>query len=238
VSTTAQTSSGLKNRVFQQFSAGGKFGVGSKSSDDSQHFAQDSTQPQVQQPQISEDAKLDIIEQAISEVEAQQEVQTPVPEQPQLQPESTDPGVMAQAVAQQATQPDPSLQQPPNPTPVSKKEAYTVNSAEISADLPNGVQAVEQEPNPEIAPEIESFLEQKQENIDKLTEEIVVADNQPISKQTKFPTKPVVVVPITEEQRKKGKRKSPQFSLRWLVEWSLKIIKKFSGEVIYRQEQA
>jgi len=42
-------------------------------------------------------------------------------------------------------------------------------------------------------------------------------------------------LPITKKEDKEGRKKSPKYSFRWLVEWSHKIIKVFAGKVIYRQ---
>jgi hypothetical protein len=46
----------------------------------------------------------------------------------------------------------------------------------------------------------------------------------------------VVVLPITEEVEEAGKKKNPNFSIRWLVEWSQRIIKMFAGKVVYKRE--
>lgn len=97
-----------------------------------------------------------------------------------------------------------------------------------------GITYVEHEPQPEIPVEVESFLKRVDDSADKISQEIVLADSNLSTQNQKHPTQPVIVVPITPEIEKQAKRKSPKFSIVWLVEWSRKIIKKFLGQVIYR----
>lgn len=98
-----------------------------------------------------------------------------------------------------------------------------------------GIQAVEQTPPKELPPEVEKYI-QKVEDKQQLPQEVVVAQNdQQLPADNDYVSQPVVVLPITPEIEKLGKRKSPKFSIRWLIEWSKKIIKMFSGKVIYRQ---
>ena len=98
-----------------------------------------------------------------------------------------------------------------------------------------GVQVVEQEVSPEIPVEVESFIE-KAETSGHLPQEITIAGDQitttPVQKVAK---QPVIVLPISEEIEKKGARKGIKFSLRWLVEWSRKIMKMFVGRVVYKE---
>ncbi|MFZ5376346.1 MAG: hypothetical protein ACOZAN_01595 [Patescibacteria group bacterium] len=120
----------------------------------------------------------------------------------------------------------------------AKKETF---DAAVGPDLSQedggkGVQYVETEPSPEISPEIEAYLQKVEQSQDQLPQEIVVADgsiDQPVGHAR--PSKPVVVLPITQEIEEEGQKKSPVFSIRWLVEWSQKIMKMFVGRVIYRQ---
>lgn len=48
--------------------------------------------------------------------------------------------------------------------------------------------------------------------------------------------KPVVVLPITAKSREEAKFKSTKYSVKWLWEWSQKIIKMFAGAVVYKEE--
>lgn len=149
----------------------------------------------------------------------------------------------AQVVPQTITAVVPDPLNPPNPTPVgqAKKEVYKPGPALAEApaptpEYPAGVQAVEQEKTPEISPEVESFMQRAEQQPDQLPQEIVIADNQEISSVAHHPKQPVVVLPITVQDQVDGKNKDYKFSIRWLVEWSVKIMKKFSGKVIYREE--
>lgn len=245
MSKTTTKASGLISGLRSGFSSGAGFNLSGKKkkgpvTDDQTQTTQvvsDNAlvQPlpsQTQQTQIPQSEQLAALDQVINQVEAERETT------------STDP---LEAVAQAVPQVVSSVQDPlnpPNPSPVGsiKKEAMVVGSG-VAVEVPaqnveqvGGVQTVEQERTPEISPEVESFLEHAKEQSDHLPQEIVVADNQEVSAVTHHPKKPVIVLPITPEEQKKGGKKSPKLSIRWLVEWSVKMMKKFSGEVIYREE--
>ena len=98
-----------------------------------------------------------------------------------------------------------------------------------------GIQHVEQEKNVEISPEVESFITKVAEHTDQLPQEIVIADQTSPVPTTKYLATPVIILPITPEIEKAGAKKAPQFSVRWLVEWSRKLMKAFAGRVIYRE---
>jgi hypothetical protein len=193
---------------------------------------QTQVQPQAVQPQISQTEQLDTLSQVVDQVEAER-----------VTPQADPLGAVAQAVPQVVDALHDPLN-PPNPSPVgaAKKEALIVGSGVAvespapTVEHPGGVQTVEQERVPEISPEVESFLQHSKEQSEHLPQEIVVADNQEVSAVTHHQKKPVIVLPITEEEQKKGKNKSTKLSVRWLVEWSVKLMKKFSGKVIYREE--
>ena len=98
-----------------------------------------------------------------------------------------------------------------------------------------GITYVEQEPQPEIPVEVESFLKRVDDSADKIRQEIVLADAQLATQNQKHPAKPVIVLPITPAIEKSAQGKSTKFSVVWLVEWSRKIIKKFLGRVVYKE---
>jgi len=154
------------------------------------------------------DKKLDLFESALAEVEAQRQFQSvDSPQQP------------AQLVQSLVS--------------AGRKEAspVDVNAIEQTANI----QYVETEKSPELSPEVEKYINEVREDQAKAPREIVIADvTQDLPVDNQYVAEPVIVLPITPEIEKKGKRKSPKFSLRWLVEWSQKIIKAFSGKVIYR----
>jgi len=163
-----------------------------------------------------------------------QQVPTPVelPAQPQPVP-----GVPAQAVISNIQNtPDPL--NPPNPAPASAKESFERPAAPDAASVDGSsgaVQAVEIEKNPELPVEVEGFLQRVEDFSAQEPQEVVIADGTSESANTNYSKRPVIVLPISKAIEKKGKRKSPQNSIRWLVEWSHKVIKMFAGKVIYRE---
>lgn len=104
-------------------------------------------------------------------------------------------------------------------------------------DLGGGVQVVEQEKNPEIPVEVESFLQRVADHHETAPTEVIIADGTSEVSTNNYPSQPVIVLPITQEEEKKGARMSTKKSFRWLVEFSQKIIRMFTGKVIYRQEE-
>jgi len=125
---------------------------------------------------------------------------------------------------------------PPNPTSSAKESrepSVTLERPQI--DMAGGLQSVEQERVAEISPEVESFIAEVEEHQDQLPQEIVIADIAAPVPTTKYLAKPVVILPITHEIEKEGAKKAPQFSVRWLVEWSRKMMKIFAGEVVYKE---
>lgn len=121
----------------------------------------------------------------------------------------------------------------------SKERAESTSSIDTAQfDAGAGVQTVEEERNPEIPVEVESFLQRVEDHQDSTPQEIVVADGTQESVQTQYIKKPVIVLPITQQDEQEGLKKSPRFSVRWLVEWSHKIIKMFTGKVIYKEDNS
>lgn len=128
---------------------------------------------------------------------------------------------------------DQTFQHPPA-TARKELEGGSVPAIEQTASL----QLVEQEKSPELSPEVEKYLQEVHKEKDQAPQEIVLADDATnLPSDNQFVSEPVLVLPITTEIEKKGKRKSPVFSIRWLVEWSQKIIKMFAGKVIYLQAE-
>ncbi|MFH2118242.1 MAG: hypothetical protein ABII10_00675 [Candidatus Paceibacterota bacterium] len=210
----------------------------------------------------STDGALDVLEKTLDEVEAtsqdQKTVQPIVQSDPVIQSQSSD-----QSPIQSPTQPTPTTQPQPDPIAVgvmtqamprvinqavdvadqqqqtsrtSKKEAAeSVSLDQIAIDAARGAQLVEAEPQPEIPPEIESYLQKVEDRKETAPQEIVIADGSQTSPNDHpYPSQPVVVLPITAEEEKVGAKKSPKFSVRWLVEWSRKLMKVFMGKIIYR----
>ncbi len=220
--------------------------------------AQPLSTPQVE-PEIDSSTRLEIIDAIVSELSATpiadvspQPSATPAADlvQPQPQPLQPQPQSAPQPAQQPAQlpqdevqQPDPQPQQPvsdtlnpPNAFGFAKEKVESTSSPDIvSPDSGAGVQYVEQEKNPEIPVEVESFLQHAEDHANQTPQEIVIADGSQPQSTKHLPKKPVFVLPITEEIEKEGEKKNPKYSIRWLVEWSHKVIKMFAGKVIYRE---
>ena len=169
------------------------------------------------------------------------------PTEPQLPPEPPEPEFptpedlqrMASAIPLAVDQATDTLN-PPTPTGSATAKEHTQPGFTIerpSVDVP-GVQLVEQLDAPEhgeLPPEVESYIEHVANHHEQLPAEIVIADQQSVPTNTQYLAKPVIVLPITPEVEKVGAHKATTFSVRWLVEWSRKIMKIFSGRVVYHQ---
>lgn len=127
---------------------------------------------------------------------------------------------------------------PPHPLP-SRSGAKEVTEATTSPDAQvvdtGPTQQVELEKTPELPVEVEGFLKKVDDLSNQKPPEIFIADGTQESAAVSYPSRPVVVLPITEEAEKVGAHKNTTFSIRWLIEWSRKIMKLFAGKVIYRQ---
>ncbi len=119
------------------------------------------------------------------------------------------------------------------------KEAPLINiTVEHPAiDQVPGLQYVETEKSHELPPEVEGFLQKVEDNVDQIPQEIVLSDLQSGQTLPRVMAQPVIILPITAKMEEEGKKKSSSFSLRWLVELSWKLMKIFTGKIIYRQEQ-
>jgi len=164
---------------------------------------------------IPDALKLQLLDQALTEVESERAVDlSPAPS------ELKKPG----------------LDLPPlEASPVSSVRKEAVVSSQNAVERGASIQAVETERSPELSPEVEKYLQEVHQEKDQAPKEIVLDDVANLPSDNQFVSEPVIVVPITPEIEKKGKRKSPKFSIRWLVEWSQKVIKMFSGKVVYLQ---
>lgn len=120
-----------------------------------------------------------------------------------------------------------------SPAPSPSRTPESVPPVVPTAEVP-GITYVEQEPkNLEIPVEVEGFLERVATHVDKLPQEIVIQGNTIALNQAQPIKQAVIMLPISEEDEKKARGKSPTWSIAWLVSWSQKIIKKFTGQVVY-----
>lgn len=153
----------------------------------------------------------------------------------EVENEGVMPQVASQVMTQTADALDPALTVPVSPTSARKETAEPVTIDQVAVEAARGVQQVETEPAAEIPPEVESYLQQVEDHAATAPKEIVIADgSQTAPADHQYPAQPVVVLPITAEEEKAGAKKSPKFSIRWLVEWSQRLMKIFVGKIIYR----
>lgn len=133
---------------------------------------------------------------------------------------------------------DPSALNPTHPVKSGGKEATESSTSPdtSSIDAGGGLQYVEQEKNPEIPVEVEGYLQKVDDYAEEKMPEIYIADGTQENPDTPYPSRPVIVLPISEAVEEAGLKKNPTFSIRWLVEWSHKIIKMFAGKVVYKDE--
>ncbi len=125
---------------------------------------------------------------------------------------------------------------PAYPVSIAKEKSEPGIRVEVpQVDMAAGVAAVEQERTPEISPEVEAYLSKVESHHDQQPQEVVFADGTTPQAQATHIAEPVIVIPITPQNEKEAQLKSTKFSIKWLVEWSHKLIKMFVGRVIYRQ---
>jgi len=260
-----QSKQQLLAKIKNQFS--GQASYSGVSQDKSQAGSNDFSTQQLADPQFSTQEKLDVLDGVLTEIENQPPQQPaaddPIAQKlfkqaqqlnnqatqavspsvlPVQQNQSPGLGMVGQALPQAATQ---QFQQPqqqlnqlnPPPQYVAPAQKERVDSGQSPVETGAGLQYVEQEKQPEIPPEVEKFVNKIDQEKIESPKEIVVADQQQDMQNQHYAAEPVVVLPITPELEKKNKNKSPKYSVRWLIEWSQKIVKMFAGKVIYRHAE-
>lgn len=192
--------------------------------------------------------QLAVLDQVLTQVETQavaqqppapvvtptaQVAQPPAPPAPVATP-TVDPS-MAAAIPLAVDQATNTLN-PAQPVGTTAKEAVVTVPEQPKVDAASGMQVVEYEPTPEISPEVASYLQKVEENQDQLPQEIVITGDATQLVSPAPTLRPVIVLPITPEIEAAGAKKSPQWSIRWLVEWSRRLMKAFSGKILYAEE--
>lgn len=181
-----------------------------------------------------ESVDLDLFEQVLDEVEANRE---PTKQTLSASASEANPVSAKEPIENVSMLKKPGLDLPPlAQSPVSSARKETEVATQFGLEQGAGAQVIEQEKKPELSPEVEKYLQEVGEDKDQAPKEIAIADEiANLPKKNQFVSQPVIVLPITPEIEERGKRKSPKYSIRWLVEWSQKIIKMFTGKVIYLQ---
>jgi len=181
--------------------------------------------------------QLSVLDQVLSEVEAKVPVVESVATETIDEPITTT--FPAQAVPLAMSQmPDP-LNPPQQAITGSAKERFEVGVVPDTAsiDVGGGVQVLETERPQELPVEVEGFLQHVEDNQAQLPTEVVIATDMLEPYLPPKPLTPVVVLPITQEIEAVGSAKNPHWSVRWLVEWSRKLMKVFNGSVIYAESE-
>lgn len=186
---------------------------------------------------------LDVLDKVLTEVEQARAVTAPTSVAgDQLGSQSVSPAV-SQPAPQPAFDPvSPVIPQVVDQATDTLNSGYTGTTAKESAaaspqavEMATGVQYVETEKSPEIPVEVESYLQKVEQEDIQLPDEIVIADQTQTPLASHYVRQPVIVLPITPEVEAAGASKSPVTSVRWLVEFSRKLMKMFTGKVIYRE---
>lgn len=180
-------------------------------------------------PQVSDTEKLEIFESVLNEVQPSQSAQSAAqpPRHSQENQNST-----SSAVAQSPVQNAPS-----GGAARAEQLEGSSTSSTTAAELPGGMQYVETEPNPEIPPEVESFLHKAEEHPEQQPTEIVMAEKPKSTFTPPAPKRTVRVLPITKEEADAARKQGVNSSVRWLVEFSEKVTKMFTGAVMYRRDK-
>jgi hypothetical protein len=229
MSSSAPTGSALLSRLRTSFAQPSQLTGPTLVADSQTQLPVSFSTPTLQPNELNEE--LDLFENILSEVESEVAAS-------QIQSEeSTALAPVLPQVIEQATD---TLNPAGLVVGSTAKEALdSGRSAEYSSlDAAGGIQYVEQEKSPEIPVEVESFLQKVDNHYDQQPAEIVIADGTVTPPPVYVPKQQVIVIPITPEMEKAGEKKSPAFSLRWLVEWSHKIIRMFNGRVVYKQVES
>lgn len=181
---------------------------------------------------ISDQAKRALFEDTIAVAEQLELTPEVAPEnRPTAGLDTSDLGQVAASLPQ-AVDELVSQQTPQQTATAGIKERMTQSSMETGAT--GG--AVEYEPSSELPPEVESYITKVTDHTEQLPQEVVIAGDAVHLTQPTYAAQPVVVLPVTQMVEEVGRKKNTTFSVRWLVEWSQKMIKLFAGKVVYRPE--
>ncbi|MBP7875464.1 hypothetical protein KA012_00525 [Candidatus Woesebacteria bacterium] len=120
---------------------------------------------------------------------------------------------------------------------VSGKEQANANWSIDTAVQESGgkLTSVEAERSAEISPEVEKYLQRVERDQESPAEELAKLIPTVLAPTEPAPTEVARVLPVTKQMAAIGHKKSPTFSVRWLVEWSDKLIKMFRGKAVYRK---
>lgn len=229
------SSSALKTNILSQIRS--TYGQGGTPFQVKAPTASAPTNPTPQSTALTVGQQLDTLEQVLNEMVPQVNAVTPpaIPFTPDAaEAQDVVPAAMPMAVIS-ATD---TLNPPTAGAVTTAKEALQSAPPEkIQVDVTSGLQTVEVEPPVnELPVEVEGFLQEVKQNQEQLPQEIVITGDTAQLLPAKPPLRPVIVLPITQDMEQSGQHKGTQWSIRWLVEWSRRLMKMFKGEVVYAEE--
>jgi hypothetical protein len=181
---------------------------------------------------LSNNQALDLLEEAIDEVEKKYFLSTETSVHASRQKELDNKNTRILVEGQFKTEASPVVDQ--------QVEAKTLEQdSGVEKKISEAVKFIESAEIAEIGQELTEIKELDKEKEDQESIKEQQAKINSLSNQAQTPSstvKPVVVLPITETQRQLAKKKNTHFSLRWLAEWADKIRKIFAGAVLYKEE--
>lgn len=184
---------------------------------------------------VQDDEKLRIFDSIIDEIE--QKSANPVDESAAASAlfASVTPQALPQATEEMWQQAQP---QPQGGQTGKERTAGTWSLDSAVQESGGMLTAVEQEKQPEISPEVESYMQRVENTQESPAEELAKLIPTVVSASSPAQTEVVRVLPISKSSAVAGHAKSPKFSIRWLVEWSDKVIKMFQGKAVYRTSES
>lgn len=136
-------------------------------------------------------------------------------------------------------EPTQSPQFSPQPMSMGKKEAPALRSAESAGAAITEVAPAaraENEPAREKEMNLERLEAQIQEAKVRGPKRVAVAAETMPTQTPQTVAQPVVILPLSEQKMDEAKKKSPQFSVKWLWTWCRRQMKKFTEIVVMYRE--
>jgi hypothetical protein len=124
----------------------------------------------------------------------------------------------------------------PGETVTSTSEQPTANTETAQPEQASNQPAEYENSQVELEPTIEKLQAEVEQHKMKAPENVVVRQDTPQQPLPKTVAQPIIILPLTEESMKKGKKKSPTESIRWLVAWANRQLRLFKNIlVVYRK---
>lgn len=116
---------------------------------------------------------------------------------------------------------------------MSKEQMEILPSPSVTENVPL-VEVSENEPVPE---QVSSWIEKLEKGEDvQLPQPITHDDQVLVSPANPQIDEEKIILPMTEKQVEKGLHEQLFTGARWLAEWCVRLVKKFHGKVVYRED--